>query len=135
MATLFRFELVSPEEKLVSEDVGMVTLPGEEGVMGVLGGHSRVLTSLQRGVVEVRKGAINDNPRRLFVTGGFADVGPAHCTILAEEAIDLATLNAAETDARISAIASERAVATGAGEKAQIAARPDLLRAQRAALG
>ena len=40
MADMFTFQLISPEQKLISEDVTMVTVPGEEGEFGVLAGHS-----------------------------------------------------------------------------------------------
>lgn len=134
MAETFRFELVSPEEKLISEDVVMVTVPGEEGVFGVLAGHSPVLSSLRMGVVDVRKGAINDNPRRVFVAGGFADVGTAHCTVLAEEAVDMATLSAAALDADIAKLGAEVAVAAEGFDRQRLEARLAVAQAKRAAL-
>ncbi|MBU6234797.1 MAG: ATP synthase F1 subunit epsilon [Alphaproteobacteria bacterium] len=134
MAQTFKFELVSPEAKLISEDVAMVTVPGEEGVFGVLPGHSPLLSSLQMGVIEVRKTGINDNnPRRVFVAGGFADVGAEHCTVLAEEAVDLANLTVAGVDAEVGKLEAAFGLAEG-HEKARLAARIEVAKAKRAAL-
>jgi len=75
----FKFELISPEAKLISEDVTMVTIPGTEGEFGVLEGHSPLLSGVKAGIVRVHKNAMNDNPRRIFVAGGFADVTADRC--------------------------------------------------------
>ncbi len=133
MAQTFKFELVSPEEKLISEDVAMVTVPGEEGVFGVLAGHSPVLSSLNMGVVEVRKDAMNDNPRRIFVSGGFADVGPDHCTVLAQDATDLTLVDVTKLDAEIAKLANDVAVAEGF-DKQRLEARLAVAEAKRAAI-
>lgn len=133
MAGTFKFELVSPEEKLMSEDVAMVTIPGEEGVMGVLAGHSPVLSSLQMGVIEVRKNSANDNPRRIFVAGGFADIGASHCTVLAEEATDLGLVDVTRLDAEIVALTNEVAIADG-HDKRRLETRLAIAEAKRAAI-
>lgn len=129
----FKFELISPEEKLISEDVIMVTIPGEEGEFGVLEGHSPLLSSVKAGVVRVTKEATNDNPRRIFVAGGFADVGPTHCTVLAEEVHDLSAVDVSTLDADIARLASEIA-AIEAIERPKHEARLAILRAKRAAI-
>ncbi len=87
--TLFHFELISPEKKLVSEKVYQVTAPGTEGDFGVLAGHMLLLTTLRSGTVEVirTKGA---KPERYIIEGGFADVTPTSLSILAEKVSDLA---------------------------------------------
>jgi F-type H+-transporting ATPase subunit epsilon len=92
----FKFELVSPERVLLSEEVKMVTVPGEEGDFGVLARHAPLLSSIRPGVVSVTglDGAI----RKIFVAGGFADVSPDLLSVLAEEAIDVADLNKAELE-------------------------------------
>lgn len=129
----FKFELISPEEKLISEDVTMVTIPGEEGEFGVLEGHSPLLSAVKAGVVRVNKEAMNDNPRRIFVAGGFADVGPTHCTLLAEEVHDLSLVDVNALDADIARLASDIA-AVEALERPKHEARLAILRAKRAAI-
>ncbi|MCE9648424.1 MAG: F0F1 ATP synthase subunit epsilon [Parvibaculum sp.] len=99
MADKLHFDLVSPERLLLSESVDMVTVPGSEGDFGVLAGHAPVMAVLRPGVINV-----DDQGRpqqRIFVRGGFAEVTPAGLTILAENAIPLAELDAAALDAEI----------------------------------
>lgn len=90
---MINFELVSPEKKLVSESVYMVVMPGDEGMFGVAAGHCSLVSSLQYGVVKIYR-AENDNPVKYFIAGGFADVTPKSCTVLAEEAIKVDDLDA-----------------------------------------
>ena len=92
MAT-FKFELVSPEKLLLSEDAEHVVVPGSDGDFGVLAGHAPMVATLRPGVIEIIKGA--GVRTRIFVRGGFAEVDPARLTILAQHAINIADLNAA----------------------------------------
>ncbi|MFP6757965.1 MAG: F0F1 ATP synthase subunit epsilon [Alphaproteobacteria bacterium] len=93
------FELVSPERLLVTQDADMVVVPGEEGDFGVLPGHALFMSSLRSGVVEIHDaGEITD---RVFVAGGFAEVTPKRCTVLAEEAISLGDVDRGSADARL----------------------------------
>ena len=97
---LIHFELVSPEEKLVSDDVYIAEMPGDMGVFGVAAGHVSLISALQPGVVRLLKESGDRNPRKIFVTGGFADVTAKNCSVLAEEAIDVKDLDkdSLETD-------------------------------------
>ena len=98
MADKLRFNLVSPERQVASEDVDQVDVPGSEGMFGVLPNHAPVMTTLQPGVVKVMNGGAET---RIFVRGGFAEVTPAGLTILAEEAIPVKELDAAAIAQRI----------------------------------
>jgi F-type H+-transporting ATPase subunit epsilon len=83
MAT-FHFNLVSPEKLLLSGDVDQVDVPGAEGDLGVLAGHAPFVTTLRPGVLTVyREGGV----LRVVVNGGFAEVGPAGLTVLADVAV------------------------------------------------
>lgn len=93
------FELVSPERLLMSAKVDMVVVPGTEGAFGVLAGHAPLVSSIRPGIVDVYD---EKDITRIFVRGGFAEVTSAGLTVLTEEAIDLATLDRAALDARIS---------------------------------
>lgn len=88
----FKFELVSPERVLMSEDVDQVVLPGTEGDFAVLAGHAPFVSTLRPGVLEVTSGSTR---KRLLVKGGFAEVDPTRLTVLAEQAFDVADLDAA----------------------------------------
>ena len=88
----FQFDVVSPERLLISEPVEEVVIPGSEGYFTVLERHAPFMTSMKPGVVEVKRGGQSE---RIFVRGGFAEVGPAGLTILAEQAIPLAEVDPA----------------------------------------
>jgi F-type H+-transporting ATPase subunit epsilon len=99
MADKLHFSLVSPAKELFSGEVDHVIAPGTEGEFGVLVNHAPFMTTLKNGVVRVLE---NDATKmRLFVRGGFADVTPAGLTILAEEAVDLSSVDAATVDAEL----------------------------------
>ena len=98
MAEPFQFELVSPERLLMSEPVDQVVVPGEAGYFTVLKGHAAFMSTLRPGVVEVSRGTATD---RIFVRGGFADVNINGLTILAEQAIPLAEVDAAMLAAEV----------------------------------
>jgi F-type H+-transporting ATPase subunit epsilon len=92
MADLLKFELVSPEELLLSQDVQQVLVPGTEGNFTVMPGHAPVLSTLRPGVIDVTDEAGNEE--RIYVRGGVAEVNPNGLTVLAEEAVPLAELSA-----------------------------------------
>ena len=94
MPDAFKFELVSPERLLVSDDVEQVLVPGAEGDMTVLAHHAPVLTTLRPGLLDI--GFPGGDHRRFFIRGGFAEIGPAGLTVLAETAVDLVELDAGQ---------------------------------------
>ena len=95
-----KFELVSPEQLLVSQEVDMVVVPGEEGDFGVLPGHALFLTLVRPGLIDIYKG--DEVSARIFVAGGFAEVNGECCTVLAEEAVDLVDVERSAVEERIS---------------------------------
>jgi F-type H+-transporting ATPase subunit epsilon len=101
MADSFKFELVSPERLLVSREVHSVVVPGTEGEMTVMAHHAPVMTTLRAGVVVVTptEGA----EERYVVFGGFADIQPESCTLLAESAVSAAELDRGDLERRIQA--------------------------------
>lgn len=98
MAEKLHFELVSPEKLLMSTDVDMVVVPGFEGDFGVLINHAPVVSTLRTGILEVHNG---DEPLRLLVRGGFAEVNPKGLTVLAEEATPLAQVDRGALEAEL----------------------------------
>ena len=93
MADLVHFELVSPERLLVSRDVYMVVVPGSEGDFGVLPGHAPLMSTIRPGAISVYPNGMNDVPERIFIDGGFAEVGTTGLTILAESATPVAEID------------------------------------------
>ena len=105
MAEAFQFELVSPERLLVSEQVESVVIPGSEGEMTVMANHAPVMTTVKPGVVTVKTTA--GATERYVVFGGFADILPEGCTLLAESAVAVSALDRADLARRIQAARDE----------------------------
>ena len=99
MADAFKFELVSPERLLVSEDVQEVVVPGQEGYFTVLSNHAPLMAGLQPGVVGVKNASGAEE--RYCVFGGFVDIMPDSCTLLAESAVNVKDINADDVAKRI----------------------------------
>lgn len=99
MAEKVAFELVSPERLLISEAVDMVVVPGTEGHFGVLPGHAPFISTVRPGVIEIYNGG--EVTGRLFVAGGFAEVTPERCTVLAEEAMALGEIDRGQVESQI----------------------------------
>lgn len=95
----FKFELVSPERLLVSTDVESVVIPGTEGEMTVMANHAPVMTTVKPGVVTVKP--VSGAEERYVVFGGFADIVPAGCTLLAESATPVKDIDRAALTKRI----------------------------------
>ena len=93
------FELVSPQKLLKSEPLEMVVVPGAEGDFGVLPGHSLLIATVRPGVIAIHEGG--QVRESIFVSGGFAEVSPDRCTVLAEEAIPVGDIDKAAAEARL----------------------------------
>jgi F-type H+-transporting ATPase subunit epsilon len=90
MADQVKFELVSPERLLLSTEVESVVVPGAEGDFTVLPGHARLISTIRPGVITVFQGGRAAD--RIFIEGGFAEVTPQGCTVLAEHATPVAEI-------------------------------------------
>jgi len=82
----FRFELVSPERVLLSEEAEHVVLPGIEGDLGIMAGHAPIVVTLRPGMISVIDGG---STRKIFVKDGFAEFTPDTLNVLAEQAVNL----------------------------------------------
>jgi F-type H+-transporting ATPase subunit epsilon len=116
MATL-KLEIVTPEAKIYSEDVNMVTLPGSEGELGVFPKHVPLLTTLRPGELRVVK---DGRETALAVGEGFVEIKADAVSVLTDMALE------AE---KIDVEAAEKAV-----ERAQAAMKEDLGAEQVAAI-
>lgn len=83
MAEMMQFDLVSPERRLASVQATEVQIPGAEGDFTALAQHAPVITTLRPGVLKVVTASGTDE---YLVTGGFAEVGAAGTSVLAERA-------------------------------------------------
>ena len=86
------FDLVSPEILVFNDEVGMIIVPGKDGDFGVLPGHSKVMSSLRPGRVMVYTEDKN-LLKSFFVSGGFVEVNPEKCIVLAESVDDVSLLD------------------------------------------
>ena len=84
MADTTNLEIVTPSMVLVSEPVEMVVLPGSDGYIGALPRHSQVMSSLDRGVVDIFKD--NKIVSKIMIDGGIAEINETSVVILAERA-------------------------------------------------
>lgn len=119
MADTFTFELVSPEKLLLSAEVNSVVLPGSEGEMTVMANHAPTMSTVKPGVVTVEG---TDGSSKYVVFGGFADIVPTGCTLLAESAVAVDALEADELDNRIKAANEAADAAVGDADKTRLAA-------------
>jgi F-type H+-transporting ATPase subunit epsilon len=128
----FHFELISPEARVVSEPAWQVTVPGSEGDVGVRAGHMSLVMSMRPGVVEIIREE-NGSREKFFVAGGFADVGADHCTVLAEQTFDLASLKIEHLEQEMRNLSDDAKLADTDEEKARIASHHSLVSAMLAA--
>ncbi len=83
MANKLNLEVVTPRQQVVSEEVDLCTVPGGDGVFGVMANHAPILATLKIGPMHYEK----DGDRvRLAVSGGFVEVSNNKMTVLAEAA-------------------------------------------------
>jgi F-type H+-transporting ATPase subunit epsilon len=101
MAETVDFELVSPQRLLKSGPVEMVVVPGAEGDLGVLPGHSPLIATVRPGVIEIHEGG--KVKEQIFVAGGFCEVSPERCTVLAEEAVPVGDIDKTAAETRLQA--------------------------------
>ncbi|MEZ6024280.1 MAG: F0F1 ATP synthase subunit epsilon [Hyphomonadaceae bacterium] len=95
MADKLTFALVSPERELFHGEVDHVVVPGSEGEFGVSPNHAPVMSVVKPGALKIFDDGAE---RRIFVNGGFADVTPEGLTVLAEDAIEIATIDPAQLE-------------------------------------
>jgi len=82
---ILKVDVVSAEKSLYSGEAKFVVLPGESGELGILPGHTPLITRIRPGLVKV---VHEDNSEEsFFVAGGLLEVQPDHVTVLSDTAI------------------------------------------------
>jgi F-type H+-transporting ATPase subunit epsilon len=117
MAEMLNFELVSPERKLASVEAEAVTVPGMMGDLTAMANHAPFLTNMRPGFVVVRNGSSEDG---YFVTGGFAEISSNTVSVLAEEAVEKASVDRAFIEEKLSQAEQAHADATQARKQAAL---------------
>ena len=132
VSNTIEFELVSPEKLLMSEPVEMVVVPGTEGDVGVLPGHSLLIAAVRPGVIDIHEGG--QVRESIFVAGGFAEVTPERCTVLAEEAMAPGEIDRGQVESQIRDLGEDMRGAQTDTERRAVQARLLVAEAKLAAL-
>lgn len=91
-----RCEIVSQDRTVFEGDVDIVILPGTAGEMGILPNHAPLLTTLNYGVIRVRRGGKEEV---FTVAGGIAEVQPTVVTVLADAAENVEEIDVERAEA------------------------------------
>ena len=115
-----KFEIVTAERVVYSQDVDIIIAPGSQGELGILPGHAPLLTTLKPGMLVVRHGGEEVD---MFVNGGFLEVMQDKVVVLADvaeraEEIDVAKAEEAKRNAEESLRKSASSVDIAAAEAA-----------------
>lgn len=81
MAERIQLDVITPERRLLSETVDAVTVPGMNGEIGILPGHTPLISQLQTGVLTYTQGTTT---HRMVVSGGFVEVNDERVSVLAD---------------------------------------------------
>src|ERR671917_2853519 len=76
-----QLDVITPERRLLSEMVDAVYVPGTGGELGILPGHTPLISQLQTGVLSYTQGTAT---KRLHVSGGFVEVSDDRVAVLAD---------------------------------------------------
>ena len=134
-----QLDVITPERRLLSEQVDAATVPGLSGELGILPGHTPLISQLKTGVLSYTRGG---ETRRLLVSGGFVEVNDDRVSVLADlaefpEEIDAARarLERDEAERRLAAfngapeeLAEAQAELDRAGARLQLAATSEVPR-------
>lgn len=95
MAGTLQFDLVSPERRLASVQAVEVQIPGAEGDLTAMEGHSPTITTLRPGILR----AVSASGTKAYVvTGGFAEITATGVSVLAERAVPVEEATTAMVD-------------------------------------
>ena len=125
MAATFNFELVTPERLLISGEAEQVVVPGAEGDFAVLAGLAPVISTLRPGILEITQPT---GKKRIFVKKGVAEADPDRLTVLAQTAVAMEDLDAAQIAAELKVAEAELADAKDDQSKRMAEILIDLLR-------
>jgi F-type H+-transporting ATPase subunit epsilon len=126
MADKIQLEVVTPERRLLGEGVDMVTVPGLNGEMGILPGHTPLISQLKTGVLTYTQDGRNS---QLHVSGGFVEVRDDHVSVLAVVAERPEEIDATSARATRDRLEKQLGAWTGSEEELELA-RTELARSE-----
>jgi len=130
-ATPFRIDVVSAEESIYAGEATFAALPGEMGELGILPGHTPLISRLRPGTVKVVRA--DGEEEHIFVAGGILEVQPGGVTVLSDTAIRAADLDEAKAEAARAQAEENLKNAKDRAEVAVVEAELAMLAAQAAA--
>lgn len=133
MAKAVHVDIVSAEESIFSGEAEFVALPGEAGELGILPGHTPLLTRIKPGAVRL-KVPEQAEEQLVFVAGGLLEVQPTRVTVLADTAIRARDLDEAKANEALKRAEEARRAATDKQEVAAVEAELATIAAQLAAI-
>lgn len=108
MAESMQFDLVSPERQLASLEVSAVQVPGTEGELTFMPGHTPLITTLRPGLVRVDS---SGGSQEYVVSGGFAEMGASGLSVLAERAVPREDITQEQFDEMLEELKAQHAKA------------------------
>lgn len=78
---MINLEIVTPEKKVVDEEVESVNVPTAKGMIGILPNHAPLISTLKPGILSYKN---KGNTRNLFISGGFVEVSDDKVSVLAD---------------------------------------------------
>ena len=96
MASL-QVNIVSAEEEIFAGEAKFVSLPGEAGELGILPGHTPLISRIRPGTLKIVR--LDGTEEVVFVAGGILEIQPGTVTVLADTAIRAADLDEAKAEA------------------------------------
>ncbi len=133
MAATVHVDIVSAEESIFSGLAEFIVLPGEAGELGILPGHTPLLTRIKPGAVRLKLPDKTDE-ELVFVAGGLLEVQPNRVTVLADTAVRGKDLDEAKANEALKRAEEARRNATSKQEIATVEAELATIAAQLAAI-
>jgi F-type H+-transporting ATPase subunit epsilon len=131
MAGTLKLQIVTPERKVLESEADGVELPGAEGYLGILPGHTPLIALLKAGVLSYRRGG---SGQAWAIASGLAEIADDRVSVLADSAESASEIDAAAAERERAE--AERALATASFETLpEITARYELARARLAVVG
>jgi F-type H+-transporting ATPase subunit epsilon len=121
-----KLQVVTPTRTVVDSEADEVELPGEMGYLGILPGHTPLITVLKTGVLAYKNGTVD---RVLAITAGFAEIANDVVTVLADQAEEPAQVDVAAAE-RDRARAEEELKVTGRETLDEVRSRLELAQAR-----
>lgn len=116
MTDTLHLEIVSPERLLKDAEVAMVVVPGTDGDFGAMAAHAPMMSTIRPGIIEIYE-TESGEPEKLFVKSGLAQISATGLTILAEDMIELDSVDATELAAGIEQAQEDLNAASGDTER------------------